>query len=287
LEKAAYLGEGFIHVVMMQTEKALRFQQLHQGPGVLLLPNPWDAGSARILAGLGFEALATSSGAAAATFGRRDGGISREQALENVRAIVDATDLPVSGDLENGFGDRPETVAETIRLAAEIGLVGCSIEDASRGNNPQLYDVALATERIAAAVEAARSLPFKFILMARAENFVRGKPDLDDAIKRLVAYEKAGADAVSAPGLPDLAAVRAVCSVVSRPINFMVGARGRSFTVAQLAEAGVKRISFATYLFRAAMTGLIQAATEAKQNGTFESVDKTFTSAEVNRFLAE
>jgi 2-methylisocitrate lyase-like PEP mutase family enzyme len=270
---------------MTQSEKALRFQGLHQQPGAFLIPNPWDAGSARILAGLGFEALATSSGAAAATFGRRDGQLTREQALESVRSIVNATELPVSGDLENGLGDGPEKVAQTVRLAAEIGLVGCSIEDASGGNNPALYDIQLATERIAAAVEAAKSLPFKFILMARAENFVRGKPDLDDAIKRLVAYEKAGADAVSAPGLPDLAAVRAICSAVCRPVNFMVAIRGKSFTVAQLAEAGVKRISFATSLFRAAMTGLIQAATEAKQNGTFSYLDNTVVTADLNKFL--
>jgi len=272
---------------MTQAEKALRFQQLHQQPGAFLIPNPWDAGSARILAGLGFEALATSSGAAAATLGRRDGQLTREQALESVRSIVEATELPVSGDLENGFGDSPETVAETVRLAAEIGLVGCSIEDASGGKNPQLYDIQLASERIAAAVQAAKSLPFKFTLMARAENFVRGKPDLDDAIKRLVAYEKAGADAVSAPGLPDLAAVRTVCSAASKPVNFMVAIRGKSFTVAELAKAGVKRISFATSLFRAAMSGLVQAATEAKQNGTFGYLDKTIITAELNKFLPE
>jgi 2-methylisocitrate lyase-like PEP mutase family enzyme len=272
---------------MTQAEKALRFQQLHQRPGAFLLPNPWDAGSARILAGLGFEALATSSGAAAGTFGRRDGQITRDQALENVRSIVSAADLPVSGDLENGFGDSPEAAAETVCRAAEIGLVGCSIEDASRDSNPKLYDLQFASERIAAAVEAAKSLPFKFILMARAENFVRGKPDLDDAIKRLLAYEKAGADALSAPGLPDLAAVRRVCSAVSRPVNFMVGARGRSFTVAQLAEAGVKRISFATSLFRAAMTALIQAATEAKQSGTFDCLEKASITAELNKFFSE
>src|SRR5712675_1139819 len=236
---------------MTQKEKALRFQELHKKPGAFLLPNPWDAGSARILAGLGFEALATSSGAAAGTFGRRDGQLTRDEALESVRAIVDATDLPVSGDLENGFGDSPEAAAQTVHLAAEIGLVGCSIEDASRGKIPQLYDVQLATERIAAAVQAAKSLPFPFTLLARAENFVRGKPDLNDAIKRLLAYQEAGADALSVPGLPDLAAVREVCTAVSKPVNFMVGGRGRSFTVAQLAEAGVKRISFATSLYRA------------------------------------
>jgi len=270
---------------MTQNEKALRFQEFHKRPGVLLLPNPWDAGSARILAGLGFEALATSSGAAAGTFGRRDGQLTRDEALESVRAIVNATDLPVSGDLENGFGDSPEAAAQTVRLAAEIGLVGCSIEDASQEKIPQLYDFQLATERIAAAVQAAKSLPFPFTLLARAENFVRGKPDLDDAIKRLLAYQEAGADALSAPGLPDLAAVRAICSAVPKPVNFMVGARGRSFSVPQLIEAGVKRISFATSLYRAAMTGFIQAASEIKQNGTFGFVDNAMITAELNKYF--
>ena len=270
---------------MTQNEKALRFQELHKRPGTLLLPNPWDAGSARILAGLGFEALATSSGASAGTFGRRDGQLSRDEALESVRNIVNASDLPVSGDLENGFGDSPEAAAQTVRLAAEIGLVGCSIEDASQGKNPQLYDLQLATERIAAAVQAAKSLTFPFTLLARAENFVRGKPDLDDAIKRLLAYQEAGADALSAPGLPDLASVRTICSAVSRPVNFMVGGRGRSFSVAQLAEAGVKRISFATSLYRAAMTGFIQAASEAKQSGTFGFVDQAVITADLNKYF--
>lgn len=272
---------------MTQKEKAIRFQELHQRPGVVLLPNPWDAGSARIVAGLGFEALATSSGAAAGTFGKRDGYLTRDEALESVRAIVNATELPVSGDLENGFGDSPEAAAQTVRLAAEIGLVGCSIEDAAGGENPKLYDIQLATERITAAVEAARSLPFPFTLLSRAENFVRGKPDLDDAIKRLRAYQEAGANALSVPALPDLTAVRTVCSAVSRPVNFMVGARGRSFSVAELAEAGVKRISFATSLYRAAMTGLIQAASEIKQSGTFSFVDEAVLTADLNKFLAD
>jgi 2-methylisocitrate lyase-like PEP mutase family enzyme len=271
---------------MTQAEKALRFQELHKRPGVFLLPNPWDAGSARILAGLGFEALATSSGAAAGTFGRCDGQLTRDEALQSVRAIVNATCLPVSGDLENGFGDSPEAAAQTVRMAAEIGLVGCSIEDASGGQNPKLYDIHLATERIAAAVEAAKSLPLPFTLLARAENFVRGKPDLNDAIKRLLAYQESGADALSAPGLPNLAAVREVCTAVSKPVNFMVGGRGRSFTVAQLAEAGVKRISFATSLYRAAMTGFIQAASEAKQSGTFGFVDQAIITADLNRFFS-
>jgi len=272
---------------MTQTEKAASFRALHQRPGAFLLPNPWDAGSARILAGLGFEALATSSGAAAATIGRRDGKLSREQALASARAIASATVLPVSADLENGFGDSPTKVAETVRIAAEAGLVGCSIEDSTGEQNRPLYEFQFAVERIAAAVQAARPLPFHFTLTARSENFLRGNPDLDDTIKRLQAYEKAGADVLFAPALPDLAAVRAVCSAVSKPVNFMVGIRGKSFTVAQLVEIGVKRVSFASSLYRAAITGLLDAATEAKQNGTFNYLEKTITSADLNKYLSE
>lgn len=240
-----------------------------------------------MLAGLGFEAFATSSGAAAATFGRRDGKLTREEALASAHAIAGATDLPVSGDLENGFGHGPEAAALTVRLAAEAGLVGCSIEDSTGEKERPLYELQLATERIAAAVEAARSLGFPFMLTARAENFVRGKPDLDDTIKRLQAYERVGADVLFAPALPDLAAVRAVCSAVTRPVNFMAGIRGKSFSIAQLVEAGVKRVSFASSLYRAAMTGLIEAASEARQKGTFGYVDKAMTSAELYKFLPE
>jgi 2-methylisocitrate lyase-like PEP mutase family enzyme len=272
---------------MNQHEKAAQFRSLHQRPGAFLIPNPWDAGSARVLAGLGFEAFATSSAAAAATYCRRDGGLSREQALASASAIADASDLPVSADLENGFGHSPGEVAETIRLAAQAGLVGCSIEDSTGDKNQPLYEVGRAAERIAAAVEAARSLPFPFTLTARAENFVRGQPHLDDTIKRLQAYEKAGADVLFAPALPDLAAVQAVCSAVSKPVNFMVGIRGKSFTVAELAAAGVKRISFASSLYRAAMTGFIEAASEARQNGSFGYLEKTITTAELNKFLLE
>ncbi len=272
---------------MTQAEKAVQFQHLHRRPGAFLLPNPWDAGSALVLAGLGFEALATSSGAAAATCGRRDGRLTRSQALASARAIAQATDLPVSADLENGFGDSPEAAAEAVRLAAEAGLVGCSIEDSTGDRNRPFYELQHAAERIAASAEAARALPFPFIITARAENFVRGKPDLDDTIKRLQAYEKAGADVLFAPALPDLAAVRALCAAVSRPVNFMVGIRGKSFTLADLATAGVKRISFASSLYRAAMTGLLSAATEAKQQGTFGYLETTVTTAELNQFLPE
>jgi 2-methylisocitrate lyase-like PEP mutase family enzyme len=270
-----------------QSEKALRFQELHQRAGAFLIPNPWDAGSARILSGLGFEAFATSSGAAAATFGRRDGKLTREEALTSAQAIAKATDRPVSADLENGFGEAPETVAETVRMAAKAGLVGCSIEDSTGDKNRPLFEIQFAAERIAAAVQAARSFPFHFTLTARAENFVRGKPDLNDTIQRLLAYEKAGADVLFAPALPDLNSVRGVCSAVSKPVNFMVAIRGKSFTVRELADAGVKRISFASSLYRAAMAGLVEAASEAKQGGTFGYLDKAMTSAELYGFLPE
>src|SRR6266702_904286 len=185
-----------------QNDKAARFRALHRGPGAFLIPNPWDAGSARALAGLGFQALATSSGACAGTLGRRDGKVTREEALAHARAIVMATDLPVSADLEKGFGDAPAVAAETIRLAAEVGLVGGPIEDATGDKDKPLYDLSLAAERVAAAVQAARALPFPFTLTARAENYLRGNPNLDDTIKRLQAFEKAGADVLMAPGLP-------------------------------------------------------------------------------------
>jgi 2-methylisocitrate lyase-like PEP mutase family enzyme len=270
-----------------QAEKAQRFQELHKRQGAFFVPNPWDAGSARVLAGLGFEAFATSSGASAAVFGRRDGRLSREEALNQIRIIAAATDLPVSGDLEGGFSKDPKAVAETIRLAAEAGLVGGSIEDFTGDTTNPLYDIGLATERVAAAVEATKSLPFKFTLTARAENFVGGKPDLDDTIRRLQAYEKTGADVLFAPALPDLATVRAVCSAVSKPVNFMVGIKGKSFTAAELIEAGVKRISFASSLFRAAITGLVEAATEVRKTGTFRYLEKTLTGAELYTFLPE
>ena len=270
-----------------QAEKGNRFAVLHQQPGAFLIPNPWDAGSACILAGLGFEALATSSGASAGVYGHRDGKITRDMALAHCRAIAEAVDIPVAGDLENGFGDSPAEVAETVRLAATSGLVGCSIEDFTRKSDSPLYDISLATERIAAAAEAAKSLPFRFTLTARAENYVRGKADLDDTIRRLLAYEKAGADVLFAPALPDLVAVKQVCAAVSKPVNFMVAIRGKSFSVADLVDAGVKRISFAASLHRAAMTGLIEAATEAKQAGTFKYLDKTLTSADLVKFFPE
>jgi len=273
--------------VMTQMEKAHRFRALHEGSGVLLIPNPWDAGSARVLEHLDFDALATSSAASAGTLGHRDGRITRVEALAHARLIVQATRLPVSADLENGFDDSPAGVAETIRLAAEAGLVGCSIEDSTGDPHKPQYNIGHATERIRAAVEAARALPFPFTLTARAENFFRGEHDLDDTIKRLAAYEEAGADVLFAPALPDLNAVRCVCATIRKPVNFMVGVKGCSYTVAELAAVGVKRISFASSLYRAAMTGLLDAAREVKTLGTFGYLKTALTSAEFNAYLKD
>ncbi len=272
-------------MIVTQEQKATQFRSLHDGPSAFVIPNPWDVGSARILAGLGFQALATSSAASATALGRKDGGLGRPEALAHARSIVDATNLPVSADLENGFGDAPEIVAETIRLAADAGLVGCTIEDATGNPGKPLYDVPLAVERIAAAAEAARALKFPFILTARAHNFLYAAPSLDDTIGRLQAFEKAGADVLFAPGLPDLAAVRAVCAAVSKPVNFMAGIKGKSFPVDELVAAGVRRISLATSLYRAAMTGFLEAIGEVKDAGTFGFLDRCVTTTELVRLM--
>lgn len=258
-----------------QFEKAKNFQSLHLGPGAFVIPNPWDIVSARMLAQLGFKALATSSGAMAATFGRRDGAVTRDEALAHCRMIVGATDLPVAADLEKGFADAPDEIARTIRMAADVGLVGGSIEDATGDPANPIYDIKLAAERIAAAAHAARELPFPFTLTARCENFLRGRADLNDTIARLQAYEQAGADVLFAPGLPDLDAVKAVCRAVKKPVNFMVGIKGKSFGIAELEAAGVRRISLATSLYRAAITGLYDAALEVSERGTFSYVDRS------------
>jgi len=257
------------------SDKLQQFRGLHQR--CFVIANAWDAGSARMLAGLGFPALATSSGAHAGTLGRRDGQVKRDEALEHARAIVEATQLPVSADFENCFADEPEAAAETVRLAAEVGLAGCSIEDAAAG---KLYDFNLAVERVAAAARKK-----KLVLTARAENFLRGNPDLEDTIRRLQAFEAAGADVLFAPGLPDLAAVRAVCAAVKKPVNFMAGIKGKSFTVAELEAAGVRRVSLATSLYRAAMTGLADAAREVKDKGTFGYLERNLSTAELNAFM--
>jgi 2-methylisocitrate lyase-like PEP mutase family enzyme len=270
-----------------QSEKAKKFRQLHEGPGAFLIPNPWDGGTARMLTALGFEALATTSAGLAFSLGRRDGEglVTREEVLAHVREIVGASDLPVSADLENGFADAPERAAETIRLAAEAGLVGGSIEDATGDERRPIYDHGLAVERVRAAVEAARALPFPFTLTARAENFLHGREDLDDTIRRLQAFSEAGADVVYAPGLPSLEAIRAVCAAVApRPVNALVGAAGRSAT--ELAGAGVRRISTGSALHRAAMGAFVNAAKEMKEKGTFTFLEKAVAFTELSNFMA-
>jgi 2-methylisocitrate lyase-like PEP mutase family enzyme len=229
--------------------------------------------------------LATSSAASASAIGRRDRTLTRDEAMAHSRLIASATDLPVSGDLEQGFGDQPEAVAETIRQAAQAGLVGCTIEDTTGNADAPLYDFTLAVERIAAAAEAARALPFPFMLTARSHNLLFANPSLDDTIRRLQAFERVGADVLFAPGLPDLDAVRVVCAAVTKPVNFMVGIEGKSFSVPDLAAAGVKRISLATSLFRVAMTALIDAGREVKDAGQFTFLDRCLTTADLNALM--
>jgi 2-methylisocitrate lyase-like PEP mutase family enzyme len=268
-----------------QHELAVRFRALHEAAGSFVIPNVWDGGSAAIMTGLGFEALATSSAACAATLGKLDGEITREEALAHARLIASVSACPVAADLENGFGHAPETVADTIRLAAASGLVGGSIEDASGDPRAPIYEFTHAVERVTAAAEEAHRLPFRFMLTARAENFLHDRPHLDDTVRRLQAFERAGADVLFAPGLPDLAAVRTVCGALRKPVNFMVGMRGKSFAVADLAAAGVKRISLSTSLYRAAMTGLLAAAREVREASTFSYVDTLMSGDQLARYL--
>jgi 2-methylisocitrate lyase-like PEP mutase family enzyme len=281
-----------------QSEKAKRFRALHKlpatpgaqmetaSPGAFIIPNPWDAGSARILAGLGFEALATTSSGFAFSLGRRDGMVTRDEALAHCRSVADATDVPVAADLENCFGDDPKVVAETIRLAAATGIVGGSVEDFSGDDGRPIYEHALAVERVAAAVEAARALPFPFTLTARTENYLHGRTDLSDTIRRLRAFAEAGADVLFAPGLPSLEAIKTVCDAAApRPVNVLVGIKGRAFSVAELAAAGVRRISLGGALTRVAFGALLSAAREMKEKGTFTFVDQTAPMAEVGSFM--
>ncbi|WP_313549061.1 isocitrate lyase/phosphoenolpyruvate mutase family protein [Pseudomonas sp.] len=268
-------------------EKAALFKKLHTYDQPLILPNPWDAGSARILSRLGFEALATTSAGLAFSLGRQDarGSLSRDCVLANAESIVLATDLPVSADLENGFGDSPEAVGETIQRAAEIGLAGGSIEDATGNASSPLYDFNHAVERIAAAAEAVKELGYPFMLVARAETYTCGGASLDDTVRRLQAYEAAGADVLYAPGLPDLEAIRLVCESVSKPVNVVMGLSGANYSVSELAEAGVKRISLGSSLARAAWSGFIAAALEARDEGTFGFAESAVSFAEINSWM--
>lgn len=269
-----------------QSEKFQAFKALHARPGAFVIPNPWDAGTVRILTALGFEALATTSAGFAFSIGRRDSiaGLTRDEILGNARSIVDATDLPVSADLEDGFGGAPDTCAETIALAAAAGLVGGSIEDATGDPANPIFEFGQSVERIAAACEAARALPF--LVTARAENFLHGRPDLDDTIRRLQAFEKAGADVVYAPGLPGLDAIRSVCSAVEIPVNVVMGLMGATYTVDELQDAGVKRISVGGAFARAALGAFMRAAVEVKDNGTFTFSADAIPDAQASGYMS-
>lgn len=273
-----------------QAERAAAFRALHQRPGAFIIPNPWDAGTARLLASLGFEALATTSLGLANSLGRPDGAgaVSRSEVLENCRTITGATDLPVNADLENGYAHEPRAAAEMIRLASEAGVVGGSIEDATGDPARPIYDFSLAVERVQAAVEVARSLPAPFLLTARAENLLHGRADLDDTIRRLQAFERAGADVLYAPGLRDLATIRAVVSSVTRPVNVVASTLDPSVTAAQLAEVGVKRISVGGSLSRLALAAFLEGAREMKERGGFTWLRNTVPSRELRAiFTAE
>jgi 2-methylisocitrate lyase-like PEP mutase family enzyme len=271
-----------------QSDRAYRFQELHNRPGAFVIPNPWDAGTARILAGLGFEALTTTSAGLAFSLGRRDGdgSVTRDEALANAKAIVDATDLPVAADLENGYGDTPQAAAETIRLASEVaGLVGASIEDTTGDPERPIYGFQHSVERVAAAAEAARALPFPFMLVGRAENFLHGRPDLDDTIRRLQAFEAAGADVLYAPGLTTADEIRTVCASVTKPVNVVMGLKNAKFSVAELAALGVRRISVGSALSRAAFSAVVRAGREMLDQGTFSFADAAMPFAEANALM--
>ncbi len=254
---------------MSETSVYERFRALHERDGIFVIPNPWDAGTARILASMGFEALATTSAGLAFSLGVNDGAVPREQTLANCRDIVRATALPVSADLERGFGDSPESAAETVRAAAAAGLAGCSIEDFTNRNDRPLYEFGLAVDRIEAAAEAARGLPHDFVLTARCENFLRGNPDLSDTIGRLQAFERVGADVLYAPALPDLETIRTVCASVGRPVNALMGTPGATYGVEELAGAGVRRVSIGSAAARVALAAFMTAAREIRETGTF------------------
>lgn len=270
-----------------QQQKFARLKALHYADKAFVIPNPWDAGSARLLASLGFDALATTSAGFAFSKGKRDSfaGLSRDEILQNAAEIVNATPLPVSGDLEDGFGAAPEICAQTVRMACEIGLVGGSIEDATGDANSPIFDISQAVDRIQAAANAAKGLPF--LLTARADNYLWGRPDLDDTIKRLQAFANAGADVLYAPGLPDIETIRTVCQAVDKPVNVVMGLVGPSYSVDQLSAAGVRRISVGGSFARAALGALMRAATEVRSSGTFNYAQDAIPDAIVSQMMLQ
>jgi 2-methylisocitrate lyase-like PEP mutase family enzyme len=268
--------------MMTQAEKAQVFRALHKRDEAFIIPNPWDAGSARILAHLGFEALATTSMGYAFSMGRRDNTLNRSESLAYASAIASATDLPVSADLENGFGDGPKVVAETIQLAVSAGLVGGSIEDATGCPDDPIYEMQHAVERVRAAVEAARSVPCPFTLTARAENYLHGRPDLRDTIQRLQAFQEAGADVLYAPGLATKDDIAAVVRSVDRPVNVVMGLKGAQLSLAELSAIGVKRVSVGSALYRTALGAFLRAAREMREQGTFTFAKNAVSPREVD-----
>ena len=259
--------------MLTQAEKGVAFDLLHKRAGTFIIPNPWDIGTARILEHLGFEALATTSAGYAFSIGTTDNNVGRDGTLAHAAELAAATDLPVSIDMEHGFGDEPEVVAETIRMAAATGAVGGSIEDSTKQDEAPVYDLALAAERIRAAAEVVRSLPFPFTLTARAENYLVGRPDLKDTIERLQRYQEAGANVLYAPGLATRDDIAAVVSSLDRPVNVLMGMKGVRFTVTELSELGVKRISLGSALTRYAMGTFLRAARELREQGTFTFIE--------------
>jgi 2-methylisocitrate lyase-like PEP mutase family enzyme len=268
-----------------QPDKAEAFRRLHERPGIFVMPNPWDVGTARILERLGFEALATTSAGFAFSQGRRDYNMGREAVLEHCRRLVAATSLPLNADLENGFGDDPQTAADTIRLAAETGLAGGSIEDATGRPESPIYEISLAVERVRAAAEAARQPASAFVLTARCENYLYQRADLADTIRRLQAYQDAGVDVLYAPGLKSAEDIAAVIRSVDRPVNVLMGMSGINLSVAQLSAMGVKRISTGVALARAAFGAFLRAAREIHDAGTFQFNDQALPTREINSLL--
>ena len=250
-----------------QHKKGERFRALHEG-GPFVIPNPWDAGSAKVLAGLGFEALATTSSGFAFTLGRHDSGVTLDEVVDHTRALVEAVDLPISVDLENGYGARPEQAASAIEHAAAAGAVGGSIEDYDPGED-RVYDLGHAVERVVAAVEAARSLDFPFVLTARAENHIRGNPDLDDTIARLQAFERAGADVLYAPGLRTIDEIKAVCGAMTKPVNVLARPK---LALSEIFEAGAQRVSLGGSLAFLAVSAMAGAAETIRDDGDFTSI---------------
>jgi 2-methylisocitrate lyase-like PEP mutase family enzyme len=270
-----------------QTEKGIVFRALHERDGAFIIPNPWDVGTARLIAHLGFEALATTSAGYAFSIGQRDNTVGRDKVMAHVRDIVAATDLPVSADLENGFGDDPETVAETIRLGAAAGLVGGSIEDSTTRRDDPIYELEHAAERVRAAAELAHSLPFPFALTARAENYLVGRRDLNDTIRRLQAYQEAGADVLYAPGLASKEDIAAIVSSLDRPVNVLMGLPGVRLSLAELSEIGVQRLSVGSVLSRVALSAFIRAAEEMRDHGTFSFGDDIVSFRDISAMMKD